>query len=56
MIKNREVSMEKKDICVNCKNESNCVLSRKFPVWDCNEYIIDSSKSKIKKTKGIATK
>ena len=30
--------MEKKGLCDTCNNGDHCVLTAKFPVWQCEEF------------------
>ena len=30
--------MENKGLCETCVNDKDCTFSRKFPVWQCEEF------------------
>jgi len=40
------VLKETKGLCVNCVNEKDCTLARKYPVWECEEHSSDEAKPK----------
>jgi len=46
--------MENKGLCNTCANGSVCVLTQKFPVWQCEEF--DNSVAVIKEKKSKAVK
>jgi hypothetical protein len=43
--------MENRGICNTCIDDKGCVLRRKFPVWQCEEYSLDNSKTTKVKSK-----
>ena len=44
--------MEKKGLCITCENDKSCTFSRKFPVWQCEEFTTEKVKdTKLKKRK-----
>ena len=48
---NSEANMENKGLCNTCINDKDCSFPRKFPVYLCEEFDIDSLK--LEKTKII---
>ena len=50
--------MEKeKGLCITCEHETNCVFSKNFPIWQCEEFIEANFKpAKKKKMKKMRQK
>jgi len=43
-----------KGLCINCQGENSCVLPRRFPIHECEEFSSNGffAKLKMKRAKG----